>query len=91
MTIIPEPMHVTINRICPYCSDENKSSNKLVIYCASWNQEGFGLSAIIIAKSEEEAVKLLELNEEYETLFYVKSIGEAFFNENPGVLVRQSL
>ncbi len=84
-------MHVTINRICPYCSDENKSNNKLVIYCASWDQEGFGLSAIIIAKSEEEAVKFLKLNKEYETLFCVNPIGEAFFNEKPGVLVRQSL
>lgn len=46
------------------------------IYCATWvDSESFGLSAVVIAESEEEAEKLLEFNPEYQTEIRVWQIG----------------
>jgi hypothetical protein len=61
------------------------------IYYAYWDQNGFGLSAVIVAESETEAVRLLELDESYETLERILPFGMAFLGQKPHVVCRQSL
>ena len=66
-------------------------NDRLGVYYAYWDQNGFGLSAVVVAGSDTEAVQLLELDESYETLERVSPFGMAFPGEKPHVVSRQSL
>ena len=66
-------------------------NTQLGIYYAYWDQGGFGLSAVVVAGSETEAVRLLDLDEAYETLERIVEIGKALPLEKACVVCRESL
>jgi hypothetical protein len=62
------------------------------IYSINWDQGGYGLSAVVIANTEDEAVSLLDLDDEYETDVEADLIGKSTnSSETPRVVVRESL
>lgn len=64
---------------------------ELGIYGILWDQDGFGLSAVVVAATATDATRLLQLNPEFSILLGVDKLGIALPTEKPGVICQESL